>query len=528
MANQSLTGMSATELAQRINAGEISAREVAQAHIDRIEAVNKRLNAVVITLFDEALAQAAAADEARTLNEPLGPLHGVPITLKEQLIVTDTDSTIGVPNQVGKQYGNEGPLISKLRRAGAIILGKTNLPQLDLANESDNDIYGRTNNPWNLDRTPGGSCGGEAAIIAAGGSPLGLGAEFMGSIRVPAHFCGIHGLKPTSGRLTMDDTPLHLILGAYVGQEAILAQPGPMARTVADLRLAMDVLAVPGKESTTDLVPPVPWSGPEHISVEGIRVGMYTDDGFFPASPAMRRAVQAAAEALRARGAQVETFVPPDVAEAMRIFLGIYTADGGASIKHALGGDRPHRLIKRLLLGAQMPNVFRPVIAKLVELFGQKRLAFLVRSTGPRSGYKYWQLVTARTDYRAKFLAAMDDGHFDAIICPPYPLPALTHGSSRDLFHASSYAILYNVVGMPAGVVAATRVRNGEESDRLSSKDITEHTAREVEHGSVGLPVGVQVAARHWREDIVLAVMAALEEHFRLTPDYPTHPAIPL
>jgi fatty acid amide hydrolase len=183
--SESLTNLSASELAQRIKAGELLAQEVTEAHIGRIEAVNEQLNAVVIPLFDEARAQAVEADKAASRGEPLGPLHGVPMTIKEQYRVAGTETTIGLTGQVGKKYDRDGPLVARLRQAGAIIVGKTNIMQTLAGWESDNPVYGRTNNPWNLERTPGGSSGGEAAIIAARGVPLGLGGDLGGSIRIP-------------------------------------------------------------------------------------------------------------------------------------------------------------------------------------------------------------------------------------------------------------------------------------------------------------------------------------------------------
>src|SRR5215210_2650187 len=143
---------------------------------------------------------------------------------------------------------------------------------------------------------------------------------------------------------------------------------------------------------------------------------------------------------------------------------------------------------------------------------------------GWRSAAGYWKLVEKRNDYRARFLAGLDAGGFDAILCPPHALPALPHGASEYLLPAASYSLIYNALGMPAGVVAATRVRTGEESDRQESRDMVERAARKTEEGSAGLPVGVQVVARHWREDIVLRLMAELESHFRAQPDYPTRP----
>lgn len=515
--------LSATEIAAQIKTGALSASDVVEAHIQRIEQVNPCLNAVVFPMFDQARQEAKAADAAQHRGEMLGPLHGVPITIKEALLVKGTPTTFGLPNQHMHRAEKDGPLVSRLRQAGAIILGKTNVSQLTIYIESDNPLYGRTNNPWDLKRSPGGSSGGEAAIIAAGGSALGLGADFGGSIREPAHFCGIHGFKPTSGRLTMQDTRYDLFA---VGQEGILAQCGPMARTVADLALAMNVLAAPGLDGIDAAIPPVIWRDPANVTVKGLRVAFYTDDGYFPAAPALRRAVQEAAEALRSRGAQVEEWSPPNVAEAVQLFFGLATADGGVLYKRALRQDKIAPQIADLIRIGSLPRALRNTIASLMQLGGQSRLPAVLRSIGNRSALEYWELVEARTNYRQKFLQAMDAGQYDVILCPPTSLPAVLHGSTANLPDFDSYARLYNLLGMPAGVVAATRVRAGEESERVPSRDLVENAARAVETGSIGLPIGVQVVGRHWRGDVVLSVMAALEEHFIVLADYPSRPPL--
>src|ERR1051325_10486293 len=184
------TQFSATALAERIAKGELSAVEVVEAHIARIEQVNAQLNAVVVKRYDAARAEAKAADRRRAAGEPLGPLHGVPITVKECLDVVGTPSTFGFASRAKDLATADEIHVARLRNAGAIVLGKTNVAQLLLFFESDNPVYGPTNNPWNLERTPGGSSGGEAAIIAAGGSALGIGTDLGGSIRVPAALCG--------------------------------------------------------------------------------------------------------------------------------------------------------------------------------------------------------------------------------------------------------------------------------------------------------------------------------------------------
>lgn len=514
------TELGAAELARSIASGERSARDVLETFIARIERANPRINALVVPLFDSARRAAAEADGRRERGEPLGPLGGVPVSIKECFDIAGTPTTAGIPQYATHRADADALLVRRLKDAGAIVLGKTNVPELLIYLEADNPVYGRTNNPWDLERTSGGSSGGEGALIAAGGSALGLGTDLGGSIRVPAHFSGIHGLKPTPGRLPLDGTFDGRML---TGQEAIRDAAGPLARRVDDLALAMEVLSGPAGPGDAD-VPPVPLGRAADVAVESLRIGWYADDGFFPPAPALRRAVTEAADALRDRGAMVAPFRPPDVAEAMRIYLGLLSADGGGWARPVLGPGRHDRRVRDLVRLAGLPRPARAMLVSALGLAGQRRLGAAVGALGRRSVGRYWDLVADRVAYEERFLAVLDAGRFDALICPPNATPAFTHGASYYLTMVASYGMLYNLLGLPAGVVAATRVRPEEETEREPGRDLIERTARRVEVGSAGLPVGVQVVARRWREDIVLAVMGALEESFRSRPDYPAEP----
>ncbi len=519
-----ITDLSAMALAQETSSGRLSATDVIEAYLARVNAVNPELNAIVIPLFDEARARARELDDAYARGDVPGPLHGVPITVKEQFRVAGTQITLGAKNRIGNVYDTEGPLVRKLREAGAVILGKTNVLQTLSGWETDNRVYGRTNNPWDHARSPGGSSGGDSAIIAARGSALALAADFGGSIRIPAHFCGLHGLKPTSGRLTSDDFPPGLLSVTH-GQEVVVQQPGPIARTVADLNLAMRLFAETSTEEITrDVVAPTLWPDPAAVEIKGMRIGMYFDNGHFPVSPAIRRAVSEAADALRSIGATVEPIEPPDAKEAIRIFAGATSAGGGKFFKTLLGDEEPIPQVADLLRGIWIHPTLLRAAAWMKDMQGQHHLAYAMQCLGARSTQDYWSVADARTNFREQFLQSLDDGRFDAVICPPFALPALTHNTCQNLLPAAGYAIVYNVIGAPAGVVSITRVRPDEESDRKVTRDTADITARAVEQGSAGLPVGVQVVARHWREDIVLAVMSALEDHFRSRPDYPAIP----
>jgi len=522
-ASSDLAGRSAGELARLVAAREASAREVVDAHIERIEAVDDRLNAVVSRRFEEARAEADAVDAAQGRNESLGPLAGVPITVKEQFDVAGMATTFGLPTRRDHRAARDGPLVGRLREAGAIVLGKTNVAELLFYQEGDNPLFGRTNNPWDLDRTSGGGSGGEGAIIAAGGSPLGLAADIGGSIRTPAHFCGIQGIRPTSGRLTNLDSPPELF---FPGMEAVNLDAGPMARTVADLELAMRVLAAPGLDRLDSRVPPVPWPDPGAVSVEGLRIGVFEDDGYWPASPALRRAVREAAEILTGRGAIVEPFADPDPEAATRFYFSFLSADGLKWPRAHLEGNPVDRRIKMMLQISRLPGFLHAPVGALLAAVGQPRLANGIRWSEPLSARGYWRLSEERADWRRRFLAAMDAQRLDAIVCPPHAVPAMRHGATYYLYDTPSYLMRFNVLGMPAGAVAATRVRPDEQGDRRRNRDVVDRAARATDDGSAGLPVGVQVAARHWREDVVLAVMAALEQDFSARPDYPLHPPI--
>ena len=498
-----LTGLSASELARLIASRQLSATEAVKAHIKRIEELDGRVHAVVVPLFGEALAEAAKADGMSAQGRPL---HGVPVTVKECFHVKGTASTVGLDAKRDHRAGEDAELVARLKAAGAIVVAKTNVPQLLIYVEADNPLYGRTNNPWNLARSPGGSSGGEGAAIAAGYGALGLGTDVGGSVRVPAHFCGLQSLKPTPGKLSLRGTEDETLFSHV----AIPDTAGPLARSVGDLRLAMAALGASVNET----------------SARGLRVGFYVDDGYFPASTAIRRAVQEGARGLEAAGCSVKEFSPPDILEALQVFYGLFTADGGAKFKSLLKGSTTDVRIKDLMTLGSIPNPLRPAVAALYGLRGQRRVAQLVGWAGKRSQAETAALVARRDAYRQRFLAALGD--IDVLISPPCSVPAVTHGAARQLGTASvCYTVLYNVLGWPAGVVAATRVKVGEEKGRSASRDLVEETARKVDEASAGLPVGVQVASKPGREDLVLAAMAALESHFRSGPDYPLTPITP-
>ena len=450
---------SATRQASLVRQRQVSSRELVAAHLERISNVDPKLHATVEVLAERALAEANSADVALTRGEAVGALHGVPFSIKDSIELAGTVCTAGTLGRSGAAASTEdAALVARLRRAGGIPIAKTNLPDLLFAFESDNLLFGRTNNPYDLSRTSGGSSGGEAALIAACGSPLGLGSDAAGSVRLPAAFCGIAGIKPTSGRLPR--TGHFPPAGGWIES---LWQIGPMARRVEDLVTAMPLLAGPDEYDPTAIGMPV--RDPAAVRLRDLRAAFYMDNGFAAAQPEVAEVVRAAAQSLAAETACMDEARPACLAAAYDLEMKLIGPDGGDSLRRYLadlGSTRLHPLLTGWL------DKLEPYRTDLAGLQG------------------YW----AEWDgYRAEMFAFLR--RYDVILAPAYTQPALPHGASilDENFRGFSHTMAYNVAGWPAAVV-----RCGESAE--------------------GLPIAVQVVAAPWREDIVLAVAAALERGF--------------
>jgi len=515
--------LSATELNSLVKDRQVSVLEVVESHIQRIEAINPKLNAVVYPMFDDARRRAAMLDNPSAADTN-SPLHGVPITIKECFAIEGGISTLGntAPHVT---HPKDGPLIDRLRKSGAVVLGMTNVPQLMVIHETRNPNYGTTRNPWNPNRSVGGSSGGEAAIIAGGGSPLGLGNDLGGSIRLPAHFCGINGLKPTSRRFTRDGS-----LATLRGMSWLEFQNGPMARHVADLRLAMQVLARGENRWSWNGAEEVPlaWQEKTPSEVASLRIGVFTEDGYFPTFPAIKRAIESGVAGLQHLGATIVPLEPPRTKELLKHYFAIASADGGRDFSRLTASSRVDPEVARLIRLAKLPRWLRPLIAALLlRPLGKHRLADIFRTSGPRSADSLWQVTHAAAAEVRKLFSVWDSADIDVVVCPVHATVAMPPDAAVDMLPAASYSIVMNLLGTPCGTVAATRVQTNEQSTRPPGRDHTDRLASQSEQESAGLPIGVQVVGRHWREDQVLDVMQALEAIYRQSPTYPSLSALP-
>ena len=298
-----------------------------------------------------------------------------------------------------------------------------------------------------------------------------------------------------------------------------------LARSVADLTLALRVMVNHIVEHPTGFNPPVLFREPGEVDVSHLRVAFLPQIGDWVPSPAIRRALQEAAATLREQGAFVEEWTsPPDTQAGVNLFFNIVGGDGFSWTQQILAGEKPVPLMKPNVQLTSMPNAIIPLVASLMKATGQLRLSSMLSNAKRQSARGLMNILGDRLAYENRFLAGLNARDYHVILCPAMPLPAFRHGDSGNLADFWGSMLLFNALGMPAGVAPITKIRSGEESDRPSSKDKAIRTAIMVEQGSVGLPVGVQVVARHWREDIVLATLAALEKGSRDQEDYPVTP----
>ena len=451
----------ATQQLQMLQARSVSVIELAEAHIRQIERLNPKLNALVDFDANRVRVQAQQMEESRA---PRGPLFGLPVTVKSSIAVAGFRCEIGSLLHRGDVPRVDAVAVERLRAAGALILGTTNCPEFLMAYETDNLLYGRTANPWDLDRTPGGSSGGESAAIAAGMSAAGLGSDSGGSVRVPAHFTGICSFKPTPGRF-----PARGHLPPCVGPFSVLGAIGPMARTLNDVKLIFRTVG--GHDPIDPSSPPLVYREPSRNDLRGQAVGFFEDDGLIPVTPETRAAVHAAAAVLREAGLQVEPFRPKMLEPLRRLWWKLFVQCGAMFYAPMIRGneDKLSPIFREFLEIAASQKPFTP--EQLLEAWAQLDL---LRSRALE------ELVT-----------------YPVLLCPVASTPAFRHGERQwniegravEYLDAVRHTQWFNTLGAPAAVVP-------------------------VGQSPEGLPIGVQIVARPYFDEIALGVAGMVDAAF--------------
>jgi len=456
--------LSATELAQRIARRRLSSAEVVDAHLARIDAVNPHLNAVVRILADEARAGAALADRRLAAGETVGPLHGVPFTVKENIDMAGLPTTWGVPALAQAVVPADAPVVERMRAAGAIPIGRTNLPDMALRLHTASSLHGLTRNPWHPGRTAGGSSGGEAAALASGMSPIGLGNDIGGSLRNPASACGIASIRPSAGRVPD--------AGYMPAEDRLMAVQlmnvqGPMARRVADVRLGLQVLmgAHPRDPWSID----APFDGP--VLAGPIRVAVLPEPPGGGTDPKIAATVRRAAQALADAGYAVEEVCPPRYEDAISCWA-------------------------RLIMGD-----FQSVLELLSPMMGADAVAFLNnfnQAVPPLADVAAWSHLMVERDGIARAWSIFMADH-PLLLSPTWSQLPFEHGfdsatpaGSLAIKELMRPVVPANLLGLPSACVPAGRDE------------------------ATGLPIGVLITGRRLREDLCLEAAEAIEARLGL------------
>ena len=443
-----LINNSLTKLAEMIRTRSVSPVEVAEAHLQQVDKLNPSLNAIV-TLAPDLLDRARDCETALMNGDELSPLHGVPFTVKDTIETAGLRTTSGSRIRSSFVPSHDAPAVARLKSAGAIVLGKTNAAEMAMDYTADNPVFGRTNHPIDASLTPGGSSGGEAVAISTHMSPGGLGSDLAGSIRIPAHFCGIAGLKPSTGRI-----PGEMQFPPSTGPYSLGAVIGPMARTVADLRQLFRVLA---NEET-----------PQVRTLKGVRVAWYADDGIAPVTKETADAVATAATALKDAGLITEDLRPPNVERANELWLRVFSRASVVQLRSVYEGRENEGgsfVSWRLKTADDLP------VATLDEY-----IASWMERDRLRNELLDWLETTP------------------LLVCPVGATPAYKHdtlkvlvdGTTMGTFRAFSYSQAFNLFDLPVVTVPAGR-------------------------SNEGLPIGVQIVGGPFAEELVLAAAEIVE-----------------
>lgn len=468
-----ITDSSAADLVSKLAKGDYTSEEVTLAFCKRAAAAHQLLNCLSETLFESALKTAKKLDQhLKETGKPKGPLHGLPVSIKDNFNIIGLDSTVGFASLVNHPATYNATLIDILVAAGAVLYVKTNVPTAMMIAETVNNVFGRTLNPLNRSLTSGGSSGGESALIAFGGSPLGVGTDIGGSTRIPAACTGIFTLRPSFGRF-----PTLKCRSGLPGQEAVQSVNGPMARSLKDCILFAEAVVASEPWKADPRCLPIPWRVvPEQ---KKLRLGVMWNDGIVTPTPPVKRALEETVKKLKAAGHEIVDWSPDGHEEGLQILLRMFTADGGKSVEKVLD---------------PVNEPMRP------------EMAYFAAAT-ELGTYDMWQLHLQRTEFCKAYLDRWNAAGIDGIICPTTPYASVEHGNFKHIAYTGVFNILdYSCISFPCGITAH-REWDKVPADHGPLSDVCAHVQGTYNEDAVhDMPVNLQIVARRLEDEKVFAM----------------------
>ncbi|XP_027622399.1 vitamin D3 hydroxylase-associated protein-like [Tupaia chinensis] len=495
------------KLAHKLQTEQLSLESVLCSYLEQALKVHQEVNCLT-DFLEECEEQLQMLKKLKKSER--GLLYGVPLSLKDPYDCKGHDSTCGLAQFLKKPAAKDGVIVKVLKAQGAIPFVKTNIPHTLLSFDCSNPIFGQTLNPLNLKKTSGGSSGGEGALLAKRGSILGMGTDTGGSIRIPASFCGVYGLRTTGYRLSYSG-----IASAVKGKKSVTTVAGPMARDVESLALCLRALLSEDMHRLDPTVPALPFREEVYSSKEPLRIGYYQSDGYTQPSPSMVRAVHLTTRLLQEAGHQMVPFTIPRIEHAIQdLYTGGLFADGGATLLEKLKGDIVDPSMKGLVSLFRLPGSLKSFLASILKYIAPRVSQGLKELRGVRTPKRLWEQHTAVEKYQQEFIAKWRSLDLDVLLAPALG-PAFYISFPAKASESSSYMSLYNVLNFPVGVVPVTTVTPQDEEELAFYKgyygDNTDQNFREAVKGSVALPVAVQCVALPWEEELCLRFMKEVE-----------------
>ncbi|XP_053325777.1 vitamin D3 hydroxylase-associated protein-like [Spea bombifrons] len=500
-----ILSMSLPELMEKLRDGDITPESALYSYAEKALEVNRDLNCVTVFLSD---CEAQIKELKKQKNK--GPLYGVPVSIKEHIGYKGHPSTCGLIQYVDEFEEDDSVIVKVLKKQGAVVFAKTNVPQTLICYESSNPIYGLTLNPHNRSKSPGGSSGGEGALIGGGGSLLGFGTDIGGSIRLPSSFCGIVGLKPTTNRLSIRE-----VRDCIDGLLTVPMCIGPLARDVDSLVLCMKALLCDEMFKLDPTVPPLPFNDEVYSTSVPLRVGFYETDGYTLPSSGMRRALLETKQLLEEAGHKLIPFTPPRIDFVKNeLFMKALLGDGGATLREKFSSNTVDSNLKELYSITSIPRVVKKCLSFILNPFFPRISKTLNCSQGASSVKDHWKQQINVQEYKTEFIAEWRKLNLDVLLCPMLG-PAYNTGYAGKLLASISYTMLFNVLQFPAGVVTVSSVSAADEQEMKRYKghynDLWDKLFKKAVEGAVGLPLSVQCVALPYQEELCLRFMKEVE-----------------
>ncbi|XP_001375331.3 vitamin D3 hydroxylase-associated protein-like [Monodelphis domestica] len=503
-----ILSLSLKELAHQLRQGSLSPDSVLWVYMEKALKVHSELNCLTDYLED---CEVRVQELKQQPKEKRGLLYGVPVSLKDPYDYKGHDSTCGMAYFLGKPAEEDGVIVKVLKSQGAVPFVKTNIPQTLLSFDCSNPIFGQTVHPQNSKKTPGGSTGGEGALLASGGSIMGMGTDTGGSIRIPSAFCGIYGIKFTGYRISYNG-----VNSSIKGKKTVTTMAGPMAQDVDSLVLISQVLLSDYMYKLDPTVPPMPFRKEVYSSTQPLRIGYVETDGYTQPSPSMIRAVREVSEKLQAAGHEVIPFSVSRIEYMMKKLYvpGIY-ADGGKTLLEKLCGDIIDPSISSIISALRLPAFVKCLLSWILRPTDIRFAESMSAIRGVRTPQNLWKQHVAVEDYQNEFISNWRALNLDVVLYP-CTCPAFDIGSTEKASESISYMTVFNTLNFPAGVVPVGTVTAQDEEELASYRgyygDNADKNFKKAIAGSVGLPIAVQCVALPWQEERCLRLMKEVEK----------------